>query len=84
LRSSWRSAELEASEEAGVVGKVQKKPVGEYQYTKRLRSGMPLACTVKVFALEVSAQLLSWPERNQGKLLWLPPAEAAEHVQDGS
>jgi len=82
LRTFWRSAEIEASEEAGIIGKIRRKAIGEYKYLKRLGSGKHLTCTVKVFPLEVSAQRLSWPERNQRKILWLPLEEAAKHVEE--
>jgi 8-oxo-dGTP pyrophosphatase MutT (NUDIX family) len=34
-KKNWAAAAQEAKEEAGVVGRTQKKPVGEFVYPKR-------------------------------------------------
>ena len=54
----WKTAKLEAWEEAGVAGKIYGKPLGEFVYAK---SGHKFK--VKVFALYVKKVADRWPER---------------------
>jgi len=76
-----RAAEIEARQEAGVVGRVHRKPIGEYEYWKRLSDHFEL-CRVKVFLLEVERQLADWKERGQRQIAWFDPDEAADLVDD--
>lgn len=69
-------ASIEAFEEAGVRGKVKKKPIGEYRYDKRLDDGSTIACSVSVHPLEVTTILTNWPEQGQRERRWLSPADA--------
>ncbi len=46
-------AAREAFEEAGLVGKVEREPIGHYSYIKRLRRGRTVRCEVGVFPLWV-------------------------------
>ena len=62
-KTPYASAAREALEEAGVVGKVGKDPIGSYSYKKRLKNGAVVACDVQVFPLKVKRQQTSWPER---------------------
>src|SRR4029077_17032681 len=55
------SAVREAFEEAGVVGRVARHPVGSFAYRKRLRSGRVVVCEVHVFPLRVRHQTKLWP-----------------------
>jgi len=71
-----RVAEIEAYEEAGVVGKARKKAIGRYDYLKD--GTMP--CRVVVFALPVVGLLDVWPEDGQRQRQWFPASEAAELV----
>jgi 8-oxo-dGTP pyrophosphatase MutT (NUDIX family) len=44
-------AKREAGEEAGVIGKVKRKPVGEFRYVKILSDGRkiePLVCVYRI------------------------------------
>lgn len=75
-------AAIEAFEEAGVRGKVKKKPLGDYAYDKRLEDGSVLACDVTVFSLEVSTELAEWPERMQRERRWVSPAAAVELISE--
>ena len=63
-RQDHDAAQIEAMQEAGVVGKIRKKPIGFYEYWKRLSDHFEL-CRVKVFLLEVERQLADWKERGQ-------------------
>src|SRR5262245_20966091 len=54
-------AAQEAYEEAGLIGVlIGKRPIGNYFYEKRLRSGAVL-CEVEVFLFRVERQLDDWP-----------------------
>lgn len=75
-----RAAEVEAREEAGLIGRAHKKPVGSY-LTWKLSNGGALLVRMKVFLLEVERQLDEWKERGQREMAWLRIEEAA-HVVD--
>jgi 8-oxo-dGTP pyrophosphatase MutT (NUDIX family) len=77
----YRAAEIEARQEAGVVGRVHRKPIGEYEYWKRLSDCFEL-CRVKVFLLEVESQLDTWKERGQREIGWFDVLDAADLVDD--
>jgi hypothetical protein len=65
-----KSAAIEAREEAGVVGKVHRKPIGKYTYWKRLADQFRLV-EVEVYPLEVSRQLETWREKQTRQMAWL-------------
>jgi 8-oxo-dGTP pyrophosphatase MutT (NUDIX family) len=81
-RKPYAAAAREALEEAGVIGKVGKTPIGVYHYVKRLKNGAPLLCTVDVFALQVVRQRKRWPEQHQRTGHWFTAAEAARAVDE--
>jgi 8-oxo-dGTP pyrophosphatase MutT (NUDIX family) len=81
-RPPHRSAAREAFEEAGVVGKVRRRPVGTFSYRKRLKNGRFTLCEVRVYALRVSRQSRKWPEKKERECQWLPAARAAKRVKD--
>ncbi|MBS7698803.1 NUDIX hydrolase [Chelatococcus sp. YT9] len=72
---AWRSAAQEAREEAGVIGKVKRKPIGRYIYWKRLSDHFALV-EVDVYPLKVQKHLKRWPERRQRFRRWLPISDA--------
>ena len=76
------SAEREAREEGGLVGRIGDRPIGHYRYRKRLSDGSSVACSVEVFPLEVKRQLKSWPERKQRDTRWFMLREAAAAVDE--
>ena len=76
------AAACEAIEEAGVVGRVSKKPIGKFDYIKRLTNGAPLQCSVDVFPLKVAKQLTHWPEQKERTAHWFAPDEACELVDE--
>jgi len=76
------SAEREAREEGGLVGRMGDRPIGRYHYDKRLPDGSAVLCSVEVFALEVERQLKSWPERNERQTRWFVLQEAADAVDE--
>ncbi len=75
------AAAREAYEEAGVVGKVRRKPIGEYRYWKRLERSFELLA-VDVYPLEVETQRAEWPEKNARRSGWLPQEDAATLVDE--
>jgi 8-oxo-dGTP pyrophosphatase MutT (NUDIX family) len=79
---SPKSAAQEAFEEAGVRGKISKRPVGSYAYDKRLKNGRLQHVRVAVFALAVESEADAYPELGQREKLWLPIAEAARRVDE--
>lgn len=78
-----KAAAEEAREEAGILGRIGKKPVGSYTYDKRRTNGsVPVRVKVKVFLLEVVEELEEWPEKDERVRKWLTPAKAAEVVAE--
>ncbi len=79
-----RAAKLEAFEEAGLLGRVGKEPLGSSLYNKRLGTGSTVPCEVMVFPLEVKSRRSRWPEMNERERRWFSPEEAAGAVaEDG-
>ena len=77
-----KSAALEAREEAGVVGRINSRPLGAFSYRKRLKSGKFVVCRVQVFLLKVKRQEASWLEKGQRKVKWVARTKAARTVGD--
>lgn len=77
-----RVAALEAWEEAGVVGKVKKRPLGYYTYIKVLRNGDLVRTIAQVHLLHVSEISSDYPESGQRRRVWARPDEAAEMVEE--
>ncbi|WGD32104.1 NUDIX hydrolase [Ancylobacter sp. WKF20] len=72
----WKSAQIEAWQEAGIVGDVSRKKLGQYRYWKRLESHFALV-KVSVFPLAVRRQLDDFPERGDRLHVWMSPEDAA-------
>jgi 8-oxo-dGTP pyrophosphatase MutT (NUDIX family) len=75
------AAAREAYEEAGVAGKIRRRPIGDYLYRKRLDGRFDLV-RVTVYALEVQVQHADWPEKGARQLRWTPRKEAASLVEE--
>ena len=76
-----KAAAEEAREEAGILGRIGKKPVGSYTYDKR-RSNGSVPVRVKVFLLAVEEELAAWPEAKERERKWLTASKAAEAVAE--
>jgi len=76
------AAAREAWEEAGVEGKVRKKPLGRFAYHKHLGPEKAVPCVVDVFALKVKSLADTFPEADQRKRKWFAPDEAAARVDE--
>jgi 8-oxo-dGTP pyrophosphatase MutT (NUDIX family) len=73
----WASAQREALEEAGLVGRAEPSPLGRYRYTKR-----GLGREVEVFLLEVTEVLDRWLERRRRRRKWVELEAAVERVRE--
>ncbi|TPL89777.1 NUDIX hydrolase [Mesorhizobium sp. B2-3-13] len=80
-KSGHKAATIEALEEAGVLGKTLKQPVGTYSYWKRLANRF-VRVDVIVFLLEVTEELADWQEAKRRQRAWLAPAEAAMLIDE--
>lgn len=76
-----RAAAIEAYEEAGVVGKPGKKPIGRYDYNKLVAAGA-VPCRVTVFPLAVDALRNEWPEMAERRREWHPADVAMDLVDE--
>jgi 8-oxo-dGTP pyrophosphatase MutT (NUDIX family) len=68
-KSPRATAKAEAFEEAGVTGKVGRRPVGEVVYQKR-KGARRVRCRLKIFPLAVKRRAKNWPERHQRSARW--------------
>ncbi len=79
---SMKSAAQEAYEEAGLIGKIGKRPIGSYAYDKRLKNGRLQHVRVAVFGLQVEREAEDYPEVGQREKLWATITEAARLVDE--
>jgi 8-oxo-dGTP pyrophosphatase MutT (NUDIX family) len=79
---AWDCAAREAREEAGVIGEIHRRPIGIYHYKKLFDDGLPVWCTVEVFALKVVERLESWAEQGQRAARWFTLDDAANAVDE--
>jgi 8-oxo-dGTP pyrophosphatase MutT (NUDIX family) len=75
------TAAREAHEEAGLIGKVSKKPLASYRYWKRFETGWELI-EVLVHEMKVKKHLPDWQEKGQRKRRWLPLETAAALITE--
>ena len=80
-KKNWEAAAQEAKEEAGVVGKAGKKPIGEFLYFKRRAAHFDL-CKVEVYRLDFERWLDTFREAGQREARWFPLNEAADLVDE--
>lgn len=76
------AAMQEAWEEAGIRGRLRTDPVGSFTYDKRGKSGLPRETEVSVYVIDVTGISDSYPEAGRRTRRFLPPAEAAELVEE--
>ena len=77
-RQLRKAAQIEAFEEAGVVGKTGKSSLGSYTYEK---DGQ-VPCRVSVYPLPVESLRGEWPEMDQRQREWHSPAQASDCVDE--
>lgn len=75
-RKDWKSAQIEARQEAGVIGEISRKRLGQYLYWKRFDTHFSLV-KVSVYPFAAKRQLDDWPERHERVQTWLSPEDAA-------
>lgn len=75
----FNAAKTEAFEEAGVRGRITRKPLGRFAYDKLLENDS-LRVTVTVYGLAVAQLLKKWPEAKQRKREWYGLEDAAQLV----
>lgn len=80
LKDSEAAAQ-EAREEAGIKGKIHEKPIGEYQYWKRLRTAF-VPITVAVYPLEVTGSMPRWREAKERRRGWVSWEQAKVLVDE--
>ena len=76
------AAAREAWEEAGVLGRVSDKPLGEYMYDKVKSPILATRCAVAVFPLRVEALKRRFPEASERLRRWFSATQAAELVAE--
>ena len=74
------AAAREAFEEAGITGRLDPRPLGSFEHTKRNLFGS-LHVKVLVHLLEVERELSNWPERRQRERRWFSLDEAVTAVE---
>lgn len=71
------AALIEAWEEAGLVGTLDRDPAGSYLYEKYGRTHHVL-----VYVMHVTEMAVDWPERDVRKREWVEPMAAADRVEE--
>lgn len=80
-KKDYQAAAIEAREEAGIIGKIGKKPVGRYIYWKRKSDHFSL-CKVTLYWLDAEQRLDDWEEYNERRSHWFSLEDAAEIVDE--
>ena len=76
------AAAVEAEEGAGVTGAVCPRPIGSYEYRKRLANGASIMYNVEVFPLAVTNELTDWKEMDERERKWFSFRDAASAVDE--
>lgn len=75
-----QAAAQEAWEEAGIRGKVSKRPCGLYTYPKATVLGKAAPCTVILFPMELSKISNKFPESGERRRKWMSAKKAAARI----
>ena len=81
-RTLAEAAAQEAWEEAGIRGRVEDVPLGDYGAQKDTSGGLPLPSRVTVFRLHVEEVADVFPEAAARTRRWCSPAQAAALVRE--
>jgi 8-oxo-dGTP pyrophosphatase MutT (NUDIX family) len=76
----WETAAREGFEEAGVVGRISRQPVGEFTMMK----AAAVELRVEVYVLQVERQFEDWPERRKRRRKWVSPSAACDLIAERS
>ena len=71
-------------EEAGILGICSKRKFGNFDFTKILKDGSPIKCTVDVFPMKMITQKNEFPEKNMRTLKWIDPKDAESFIRNKS
>ena len=77
-KSDAQTALIEASEEAGIDGKVSDVPIGSYFYLKLYDDGRAVPSQAVVYPIRVTSVAKTWDEKKQRSRRWMRPKKAAE------
>lgn len=80
-KKDHRAAEIEAEQEAGVIGRIHKDPIGEFSYWKRQAAHFDLVRVV-AYRLDVVGKLNRWAEQLERTVTWFPIEDAQDLVQE--
>ena len=75
------AAAIEAAQEAGLVGKASKKPLGTFDYWKRRLDRFDLV-RVTLYRLKVRKVLNAWKEQGERQVRWMSLDDAAIAVDE--
>ncbi|PZX17193.1 8-oxo-dGTP pyrophosphatase MutT (NUDIX family) [Palleronia aestuarii] len=78
-KTPWKTAQIEAYEEAGVSGPVGSDPLGRFDYKKKSRGST--IHRVTVFPLRVTRVHARWDEKGARDRRWFTLREAARAVR---
>lgn len=81
-RSDAKAAQIEAFEEAGIIGKGSGKELGTFASLKRIDAQTLIPVEISVFPIMARAQKSNFPEKDQRAFKWLPLKKAAEKCED--
>ncbi|MCR8827602.1 NUDIX hydrolase [Pseudosulfitobacter koreensis] len=76
------AALTEAWEEAGVVGKVDARPIGLFSYNKAIADEDELPCVAMVYPVRVKSLAKTYPEALERKRRWVSRKKAAQLVEE--
>jgi 8-oxo-dGTP pyrophosphatase MutT (NUDIX family) len=76
-QSAGESALQEAWEEAGLLGALEREPIGSYLYEKEGQS-----FHVTVFIMKVTSVAQDWPERSFRERSWVSPTGFFDRIDD--
>lgn len=76
------TARDEAWEEAGVIARMARRPLGTFHYDKRMNTGVPLRVTCELFALKVDRLSDDFPEKDERVREWMTLSAAAAAVKE--
>jgi 8-oxo-dGTP pyrophosphatase MutT (NUDIX family) len=76
-QTAGESALQEAWEEAGLLGALEREPIGSYLYQKEGQT-----YRVTVFLMKVTSVAQDWPERSFRERSWVTPAGFLDRIDD--
>lgn len=80
--SPHAAAAQEAEEEAGVLGKVSRDPLGSFTYDKYIVGGLCVSAKVAVYPLAVREVMDEWKESKWRRRKWFAIDEVDEAIQE--